>query len=370
MTTIYLKSGIKFVPTSEQALDIHPTLPVGNYIVKIDPQTEEYYLVATESFEQPKIVYGDLEARVKRYFSTFRSRPTSTGILLTGEKGSGKSMLARMLSLEAYKHGIPTIIINADHHGDKFNKFIQDIEQECLIVFDEFEKVYEDKIQEQILTLLDGVFPSKKMFILTCNDRNRLDGHLQNRPGRIFYLQNFSGLDVTFIRDYCRTELKPTLTHHIPDIITLSEAFSAFNFDMMKALVEEMNRYDESPKQALEFLNVVPEETDQTPFKVELFNDKGDLMIDESYYPYGQFAGNPLGKSQFTFYARASRGPADARTTNDDEVSGERSTAVTFHLSDLVSMSNGEFTFKNAQGYRVVLVKGRAVKFDMKSLLV
>ena len=47
---------------------------------------------------------------------------------------------------------VPTIVINAPWKGDKFNTFIQAIEQPCAILFDEFEKVYDRDDQEKILT--------------------------------------------------------------------------------------------------------------------------------------------------------------------------------------------------------------------------
>jgi hypothetical protein len=58
-----------------------------------------------------------------------------------------------------------------------------------------------------MLTLLDGVFPSKKLFILTCNDKWRIDKHMRNRPGCIFYMLDFKGLDADFIREYCEDRL-------------------------------------------------------------------------------------------------------------------------------------------------------------------
>jgi hypothetical protein len=79
------------------------------------------------------------------------------------------------------KQGVPTIVINAPWCGDKFNTLIQSIQQPCIVMFDEFEKVYSSEEQEAMLTLLDGIYSSKKLFLLTSNDKWRVDSHMRNR---------------------------------------------------------------------------------------------------------------------------------------------------------------------------------------------
>jgi SpoVK/Ycf46/Vps4 family AAA+-type ATPase len=97
---------------------------------------------------------------------------------------------------------VPTIVINQPLVGKKFNSFLQTISQPSIILFDEFEKVYEQSAeQEAILTLLDGVYPSKKLFLLTCNDTAKINSNMKNRPGRLFYFLKFKGLDQRFFRE-------------------------------------------------------------------------------------------------------------------------------------------------------------------------
>jgi energy-coupling factor transporter ATP-binding protein EcfA2 len=266
--TYFLRNGNTFRPSDELSLDLHHTLPVGNYIIKQD-QFSNLFFEGVDSFEFTSKRYGDNIRNTERILSTFLSRESSTGVMLAGEKGSGKSLLAKMLSIEAAKQDIPTIIINRPWTGDIFNKFIQDIEQPCVILFDEFEKVYNSEEQEGVLTLLDGVFPSKKLFVLTCNDKWRVDSHMRNRPGRIFYMIDFKGLNQEFIIEYCNDNL--INKSYIERVCSVSLLFSEFNFDMLKALVEEMNRYNESPEDSLRMLNAKPEfDNGHTNFSVLL----------------------------------------------------------------------------------------------------
>lgn len=284
----YIRNGNTFRVAATASMDIQDKLPVGNYTIKVDP-FENFYLEMIESFTAPPKLYGDTSKNTDRIINTYLKRPNSTGIMLTGEKGSGKTLLAKNISIAASNIDIPTIVINAAWRGDKFNTFIQSIDQECVILFDEFEKVYDSDEQEEVLTLLDGVYPSKKLFVITCNDKYRVDKHMRNRPGRIFYMLDFDGLAVEFIREYCDENLEQK--KHIDTICNITSIFNAFNFDMLKALVEEMNRYGESPQEALRMLNVKQEFDGGSKYDVEL-KHQGTVIFPHSHKD--GWVGNPL----------------------------------------------------------------------------
>lgn len=255
--TFFVQSGDVFTPTQgrDSMLD---ALPIGNYIVI---QTMQGFMFKrTDKFNDTGRMYGNITKRAERILNTFSDRPRTTGVLLAGEKGSGKSQLARLVSQMGYERDMPTIIINAPFHGDGFNELLASIEQPAIIMMDEFEKVYSEREhQEAVLTLLDGMMTSKKMFLLTVNDKYKVNDHMKNRPGRIFYALDFAGLEIEFIREYCADNLNNQ--DETESIVKVSAMFKAFNFDMLKALVEEMNRYDETAFEALEMLNAKPMET-------------------------------------------------------------------------------------------------------------
>lgn len=296
----FIRNSNTYRIAAEESLDIQTQLPVGNYTVKFNDMGGFFFLEMVDSFEPLKKLYGDTQKNSNRILRTYLDRTVSTGVMLTGEKGSGKSLLAKTLSIDAAAMDIPTIIINNNWTGDVFNKFLQDIEQPCVILFDEFEKVYDNEDQEKALTLLDGVFPSRKLFVITCNDKWRVNEHMRNRPGRIYYMIDFKGLDPVFIEEYCNDVL--INKSYIAKIVEIAALFEQFNFDMLKALVEEMNRYDESPQDALKMLNAKPEFNNNGKFEVQLVIN-GEPVKDNNVRT--EWSGNPLsGQVYFEWYSK------------------------------------------------------------------
>jgi hypothetical protein len=355
--TYFLKSGTRFNVSTKAALDLHEQLPPGNYTVKFDKMANCFYLEQIEDFEIKGKVYGDTRRNAERILATFNDRTASTGVMLNGEKGSGKTLLAKMLAVNAAEEGVPTIVINAPWCGEEFNGFMQMIEQPTVILFDEFEKVYDNDDQEKMLTLLDGVYPSKKLFVLTCNDKWRVNSHMRNRPGRIFYMMDFKGLEQDFIIEYCEDNLKAK--EHIQAICRIATLFDQFNFDMLKALVEEMNRYNETPQEAMKMLNARPEFSSEARYKITL-QPKG-LDIPDDKLESNEWQGNPL----------INRISLDYKVIEKDEVTGDEDwnwESCRFTNEDLkqIDPNSGKFIFINEMGDRATLsrIKEKSFHYD------
>lgn len=276
MSTFYLKQGNIFKVTDARNLDIRDHLPAETFVLKANQ--EGFFLDTVSDFDIEGKVYGDVETRADRIMQTFSKRPNATGLLLNGEKGSGKTLLAKILSRRFAQAGCPTILINQPWHGDGFNSFMQTIAQPCIVIFDEFEKVYDREQQESVLTLFDGVFPSKKLFVVTCNDKYRINEHMQNRPGRFFYALQYDGMSEEFIREYTIDKLKNQ--DHVENVVRFSAMFSKFNFDILKALIEEMNRYDEDVKEAATMLNAIPDLNKDSVFELTAFINGKPIKTD------------------------------------------------------------------------------------------
>lgn len=392
--TYFVQRGATFWPESNLNSTIFDKLPGGNYTVGCTPEGR-FFLEKAEDFRNNTKIYGKTPKQAERIISTFFARSKNLGVLLEGEKGSGKSLLLRLLCERlATEHSVPNLIITQPLCGEGFFKFLASINQECVISLDEFEKVYDEDAQEVMLTLLDGVFPSKKLFILTCNDHYRLNSHMRNRPGRIHYMISYKGLDMDFIREYCQDRLDDK--SRIDEVANISSMFSAMNFDMLQAIVWEVNTYKEPVAEAMQMLNARPGEDDgyvydvsvQLPGSDKVFSGdelnrrthlhsplklttwKIEVGLKSGENPAFASAKTLLGRKKFDVPTLNYATTEDATMALDSDNSFESSISVTIRIGDLfrVGPEIGTFVFRNKEGQTVTFTRKVTEEFDMSRM--
>lgn len=294
----FIKNGSLIQVADTSDLTVFSRLPAATYVVNFNTE-KGFFLKEMEPVRISGKVYGGPVENCERYFKAFEHESGNMGILLVGEKGSGKTLQAKMVSLKGYELGFPTLVINEPHCGDGFNKFMQAINQPIIVLFDEFEKVYDEEDQEEILTLLDGTFDSHKMFILTANKYSRLDRNLHNRPGRIRYSTIFKGISEDMISEYVIDQGWDKAT--LDQVLRISRVFSRFNFDMLASLLKECKTFDETPIQAVKKLGYKPETMDAYNNCYDIFVvHKGITLSRENQVPTD--ASHPLSFDKIYVY--------------------------------------------------------------------
>ena len=363
--TRFFRSGNDYTARPSGAVDIFEQLPAKTFSIKKNDFTGELYFQVIPDLEVPDKIYGDSpDKRSNRIIRTFVDRyqnSKSTGVLLTGDKGSGKTLLTKVLSNEMLKLGHPTIVINEPWVGQKFNELLDSIKQPAMVLFDEFEKVYDDEQQELLLTLLDGTVNSSKLFVMTSNGRN-INEYLTNRPGRIYYKFSYRGIDIDFVESYARDRLINQT--HMESIRQVHSAFASFTFDMLATVVEEMNRYDEDAFTAVKNLNI-DIANESVTYEMTILID-GEPIANK-YYPK-VISGNPLYKDHgidMNIYSMDDDDDLDKKPKSKKPNALESYHNPCISQSDFVSISDGgTITFqKTLEDKKVYFILKRFKEF-------
>lgn len=136
--------------------------------------------------------------RVNTYFQ--KTSKLSTGVMLSGIKGTGKTVMAKVI---AKNSNLPIIVVDEDYPTGRINDFFRKFETPVTIIFDEVDKHWDT---EDLLGWLDGVQTNaKKLVLFTCNNEDRVNDYLKDRCSRVRYIRHFEANDnARFLREILR----------------------------------------------------------------------------------------------------------------------------------------------------------------------
>lgn len=99
-------------------------LPADTYQV-LWHKMRGFYLSRVENMPCPKRIYGKFPGQhILKSANLRAANSESTGVWLSGEKGSGKTLMAAWLSRAAREIGMPTVLVQSPFSGPQFNEFI------------------------------------------------------------------------------------------------------------------------------------------------------------------------------------------------------------------------------------------------------
>ena len=267
-----VSAGSRYMVYGED-VQTYKILPPGAYKVEFSKMTGFSLSVHNDLLVKEKM-YGTSYKKADKVMNTFNHLDRNMGVILSGPKGVGKTMFARRLAELGKEQGLPLILVDAPYPG--IEDFIESIEQECIVLFDEFEKTFrkakeeEGGPQERLLSLFDGIDGGKKLYVITCNRVSGLNEYFLNRPGRFHYHFILSTPTGDEVREYMEDNLDGDARKYIDNIVTLS-SMSAFTYDVLRAIAFELN-LGNSLSETMMDLNIERERYLSLRFKIVFTN--------------------------------------------------------------------------------------------------
>jgi hypothetical protein len=257
-------------------LIVKDSLPAQFYNVCFSERAG-FFLEKTADITVTEKMYGVHEAKVQKILGAFDVAERNLGVILSGEKGIGKSMSAKLLAERGVQAGYPVLLVTSFVPG--ISDFLAEIGQEAIIVFDEFDKTFCGKKehegtaldpQTETLTLFDGMTQGKKLFVITCNEIRKLNDYLVNRPGRFHYHLRFEFPVDDEVREYMTDKLDAKYHGEIEKVVAFSHKVN-LNYDCLRAIVFELSTglpFEE----AIKDLNILKVENEWTTLVVYFTN--------------------------------------------------------------------------------------------------
>lgn len=276
------------IPSSDGLLEkLSPAIYEVNFTKDLG-----FYLVRKySSYPLPNSIYNFNNIEVKSDLATlfldrFYAEPSNLGVMLIGEKGTGKSLLMKRTANLAIESGMPVITIENSYNAEQLAKFLSSIKDDAVVLFDEFEKKYDSEedpenrpSQAGLLSFFDGTSVHRKLIIVTANKREGINQFFLNRPSRIRYVIDYKGLTSEFITSYLQQHLNhPEVTEAVLNEL---ELVPSVNFDLLKNVVEEVNLLypAESVKAIMSIINIKRDTSYLMFYKVLVTSKDGEINL-------------------------------------------------------------------------------------------
>lgn len=237
-------TSAKFVklPPVEQLVD---ALPARVYRFKAIQTMAgmEYFLEYSDGFSSPKSLYGNIVSQRDRILKSYTASNKNLGVLLHGIGGTGKSTLAKLIAISVNEDlKQPVILIQGDSIKH-MEYLISNLKQPVMFLIDEFEKMFEeDEEQGFLLTLLDGLYNSNHLFVLTANDPERINKYFFNRPSRIRYAFEYKSLPYEVYSEIVNDNFEEG---YASELLGKLATINNLSFDIIQEVINEAKQFPE-----------------------------------------------------------------------------------------------------------------------------
>ncbi len=214
-------------------IDLKPVI----YELHYDSEKTSYYLkeVGKKFTDIPEKVYGTALGDAKLVFDTYNKGDKSLGVMLTGDKGSGKTETVKLICNHAINAGIAVVQVVNTHTDLKLVKELSEFNN-TVILLDEFGKNFSGPLQSKMLSLLEGTSSGKRLTLITENKASMINIYLKDRPGRVLFHLEFGRIDEEIIHQMCKDQNVPDWYKN--EILMLFSKNSEFSIDALINLIK------------------------------------------------------------------------------------------------------------------------------------
>lgn len=281
----FIKVGNNILPKPKGA--DYELINGGVYDLKWDRYEGRAIFTENGKLNLPDKVY-ELEEDITfktRVLNNFNKNDKSVGIMLAGTKGTGKTMLAKVIAKES---NLPIIIVDSQYPANRLVTFFKQFTTPVCIIFDEIEKNFDTS---SMLDFLDGVEKTtKKLVLMTCNNLNRVSEYLQDRCSRVRYIRKYTPTDNLAFLPMLIEDKQIKNAKKVEEFIkTKFKLPSIDNINAFLNEIKELEDEDISLNDIIKYMNInlndsstpdITPDTDSISIAIDEDDDLDDLLIE------------------------------------------------------------------------------------------
>lgn len=281
----FIKVGNNILPKPKGA--DYELINGGVYDLKWDRYEGRAIFTENGKLNLPDKVYelGEDITFKTRVLNNFNKNDKSVGIMLAGTKGTGKTMLAKVIAKES---NLPIIIVDSQYPANRLVTFFKQFTTPVCIIFDEIEKNFDTS---SMLDFLDGVEKTtKKLVLMTCNNLNRVSEYLQDRCSRVRYIRKYTPTDNLAFLPMLIEDKQIKNAKEVEEFIkTKFKLPSIDNINAFLNEIKELEDEDLSLDNIIKYMNInlndsstpdITPDTDSISIAIDEDDDLDDLLME------------------------------------------------------------------------------------------
>ena len=245
----------------ESEFSVSPQLKPMVYTLSYDERKGVLLTEFCEKFEFNFKIYDLDDEFINHAISMMPKINHNIGVLLSGVKGTGKTIAAKIIANYLRSEGCPVIIVSVNVPDLEETIVKMSKIQSCVWFFDEFEKVFSSGDTRRddsstLLPIMDGTLSGIKQYFLLTTNRLSINENFLSRPGRIRWVRTYRNLSKTVVVDYLKDNLNESRIKELDDIVDYVSTYSTLSIDLLKTVCEELNLCNGPIEQVLQYINV------------------------------------------------------------------------------------------------------------------